>query len=91
MHIHGIVRSAELVEFERGGEAIDLVLKVQGVGPGQPRTIVVPYLLLLAEADLEPESVVAHAFRAEVVEEKPGRWVTTEIAFANNRVLRAKE
>jgi len=32
-----------------GSETIELVLRVQGVGPGQPRKVVIPYAMLLGD------------------------------------------
>lgn len=91
MHMHGIVQSATLHENPPGSELIELVLRVQGVGAGQPRTIVVPYEVLLREADLDPETIAGHAFQAEVLEDGPKRWVVREIAFGDGRVLRDDE
>ena len=42
---------------------IEMVLRVQGVGPGQPRTLVVPYALLLADPELDPEPIQGKGFR----------------------------
>ncbi len=88
MHIHGIVMNATLEAAPAGGDAIDMVLRVQGVGAGQPRRIAIPYALLLRDDSLEPESIRGHAFQAEVEQEEGGRWVVSEIAFAGKRVLR---
>jgi hypothetical protein len=43
MHLRGIVQAADLEENPPGSDRIELVLRVQGVGPGQPRRIVIPY------------------------------------------------
>jgi len=88
MHIHGIVMSATLEEAPAGGGAIDMVLRVQGVGAGQPRRIAIPYAWLLRDDTLEPEGIQGHAFQAEVEQEEGGRWIVTSITFAGNRVLR---
>ncbi len=53
MRIRGIVRTATLEENPPGSDRIEMVLRVQGVGPGQPRTLVVPYELLLADPELD--------------------------------------
>ena len=68
MRIRGIVRTATLEEDPAGGDRIELVLRVQGVGPGQPRTLVVPYELLLADPDLDPDAVAGKGFEAEADE-----------------------
>ena len=88
MHLHGIVREAALEEFPPGSDRVEMVLKVQGVGAGQPRRIVIPFELLLRDPDLEPEAVAGHAFQAEVAEAETGRWLVAEITFASRRVLR---
>jgi hypothetical protein len=88
MRIRGIVRTATLEENPPGSDRIELVLRVQGVGPGQPRTFVVPYELLLADPDLDPDAVQGKRFDAEVDEAEPGRWVVGEIAFASGQFLR---
>jgi hypothetical protein len=87
MQIRGLVRTSELAEDPPGSGNIELVLKVQGVGAGQPRTLVVPYALLLQDDGLEPESVQRRAFDAEVAQDEGGRWVVARIDFAA-RVLR---
>jgi hypothetical protein len=88
MRIRGIVQTATLQEDPAGGDRIELVLRVQGVGPGQPRTLVVPYELLLADPDLDPDAVAGKGFEAEADEAEPRRWVVGEIAFATGHVLR---
>jgi hypothetical protein len=91
MRIRGIVRTATLEEDPPGSDRIHMVLRVQGVAPGQPRTLVVPYDLLLADPDLDPEAVPGKRFEAEVDEVEPGRWVVVEIAFATGQFLRPPE
>lgn len=91
MDLHGFIRGATLAEGPAGGDTVEMVLRLQGVGPGQPRTIVVPFDLLMLDPSIEPESVDGHAFRATVREEVPGRWIVTEIGFGDQRVLRAPD
>lgn len=91
MRIRGIVRSATLEENPPGSDRIELVLRAQGVGPSQPRTVFVPYELLLADPDLDPDAMPGKRFEAEVDEAEPGRWVVREIAFASGRFLRRPE
>lgn len=90
MHLHGIVMAAELVEEPPESGRIDLHLRLQGVGPGQPRRLVVPYELLLNDPALDPDAVAGKAFQAEATEAAPGRWVAAAIAFAERRVLRSE-
>jgi hypothetical protein len=91
MHLRGIVRTATLVEGPAGGDVVDMVLKVQGVGAGQPRTIVVPYDLLLLDEGLDPEAVAGHGFEADAEADDAGRWVVSAITVAGRRVLREPE
>jgi hypothetical protein len=91
MHIHGIVMSGILEENPPGSDVIEMVLRIQGVGAGQPRRIVIPYEVLLRDPNLEPDTIAGHAFQAEVVEVESNRWVVRDIAFAQNRVLREEE
>ncbi|MBX6314255.1 MAG: hypothetical protein IRY99_15285 [Isosphaeraceae bacterium] len=91
MHLHGIVQTAELEENPPGSDRIEMVLRVQGVGPGQPRRLVIPFEMLLEDPSLEPETIAGHAFQAEVTEAEPRRWVVTAITFAARRVLREPE
>jgi hypothetical protein len=91
MHLHGIVQAATLEEFPPGSDQVEMVLRVQGVGAGQPRKIIVPFNLLLREPDLDPDTIAGHAFQAEVAQDGPNRWVVEAIGFAGNRVLRSGE
>jgi hypothetical protein len=90
MNLHGIVMSATLEENPPGSDRIEMILRVQGVGAGQPRRVVVPFEILLNDSSLEPETIAGRAFQAEVVEGPDRRWVVTEIAVAENRVLRPR-
>ncbi len=90
MRLRGVVRTADLQEDPPGSDQIEMALRLQGVGPGQPRLIVIPFTILLQHETLEPESIAGRGFEAEVTEDDRGRWVVSEIAFAN-RVLRQKD
>jgi hypothetical protein len=87
MLMHGIIQSATLEENPPDSGNIEIVLRVQGVGRGQPRTLVIPYRLLLADEALDADAMQGRAFEAEVEEEGQRRWVVDRIAFAS-RVLR---
>jgi hypothetical protein len=91
MQIRGIVRTATLAENPPGTDEIEMTLRVQGVGAGQPRLLIVPYELLLQNPSLDPEVVMGKGFQAEVVELEPGRWVVVDISLASGRVLRELE
>ena len=90
MQMHGIVMTATLAEEPPGSDLVEMRLLVQGVGRGQPRKIVVPMDLLVANPEIDPDAIQGHAFQAEVEEVSPQRWVATEIGFAQNRVLRSE-
>jgi hypothetical protein len=91
MRIRGIVRAATLEENPPGSDVIEMVLRAQGVGAGQPRLLIVPYDILLQEPSLDPELVQGKGFQAEIVEDEAGRWVVVEISLASGRVLRNPE
>jgi hypothetical protein len=87
MRIKGIVRTGTLEENPPGSDRIEMTLKVQAVGAGQPRTLVVPYELLLGDSSLDPEQIAGKGFEAEA-EDSGGRWIVSWIAVATGRVLR---
>jgi len=87
MRIKGIVRSGTLEENPPGSDRIEMTLKVQGVGAGQPRTLVIPFDLLLGDDTLDPDQIAGKGFEADA-EEEGGRWVVASIALATGRVLR---
>lgn len=86
MHIRGIVQTAELEERTPGSGMIEMILRVQGVGAGQPRKLIIPYALLLEDESLDPDLIAGRGFEADVESEEE-RWVISQIAFAS-RVLR---
>ena len=87
MHLHGIVQTATLEETPPGSGNLEIVLKVQGVGPGHPRSLVIPYALLLEDESLDPDAIQGRAFDAEVEQDPSRRWIISRIDFAS-RVLR---
>ena len=88
MQLRGIVMSAALEENPPGSDRIELHLWLQGVGPGKPRRIVVPYELLLDDPEIDAEAIRGHGFEAEVEPDADGRWIVAAIGFADGRVLR---
>ena len=72
MRLKGVVRSAELQENSPGSDQIELLLRVQGVGPGQPRSFVIPFSLLLRYESLEADEVAGRGFDAEVEQDGAG-------------------
>jgi hypothetical protein len=89
MQVRGIVQEAELVEDPPGSDRIEMVLWGQGVGPDKPRSMVVPYELLLRDPSLDPDQVRGHGFDARIELDDTGRWVVIEIGFASGSVLRS--
>jgi hypothetical protein len=90
MLVRGIIQTATLEETPPGGDLISMIVRVQGVGPGQPRTLVIPYDLLLEDESLEPEVIARRGFEADVEQDDHLRWVVSRIAFAS-QVLRPTE
>ena len=90
LHLRGIVQSAELVEHPPGSDRVEMALRLQGVGPGQPRRIVVPFEMLVENPDLDEESIAGHALDADVEEDPAGSsgWVVARLSFAARRILR---
>ncbi|MBV8077234.1 MAG: hypothetical protein JO284_12585 [Planctomycetaceae bacterium] len=87
MHIRGIIQSAALEEHPPDSGTIEMVLRVQGVGPSQPRTLVIPYARLLQDESLDPDAIARRGFEAEIEPDEDGRWIIQTIAFAS-RILR---
>jgi hypothetical protein len=90
MHLRGIVQTASLDENPPGSDTIEMTLRLQGVGPGQPRKAVIPYAMLLDDDSLDPEAIAGRAFEAEVEQDDQKRWLVSRITFAS-RVLRAPD
>jgi hypothetical protein len=91
MRIRGIVRTAALEENPPSSDRIEMILRVQGVRPDQPRVLVVPYEMLLEEPSIDSEQVQGKGFEADVDRDESGRWVVSQISFAPGRVLRAPD
>ncbi len=90
MQIRGFVKIAALEEVEPGGDRVELWLGLQGVGRDQPRKVVVPFELLVADATIDPDDVAGRGFAAEVEQDATGRWVVSTLELAA-RVLRPAE
>lgn len=88
MQMRGIVMSATLDENPPDSGVVEMNIRVQGVGPGQPRRIVLPFSILIQDESLEPESIQGRGFLAEVTEGSDKRWHVVQIVFAQGRVLR---
>ncbi len=88
MRIRGIIRSGELVESRHDSNQVELILQLQGVGPAQPRRVVVPQEVLVREDWLDPDQVAGHGIEAEVELDGDGRYVVVEIQLGGGRVLR---
>ena len=90
MHLRGIIQTATLEEATAEPEAIEMILRVQGVGAGQPRKLVIPHALLVRDETLEAEAIVGRGFEADAEQDRAGRWIVERIAFAL-RVLRPSD
>jgi hypothetical protein len=90
MTLHGFIMSADLAEDPPGSGRIELTLRLQGVGPGQPRRIVVPYEVLLADPSIDADDVVGRGFEAEVEQTGASRWEVSRLSLAG-KVLRARD
>ena len=87
MQLRGIIRTAVLQERPEASGQIELSLLVQGVGPGQPRRLIIPHALLVADESLDPDVMGGCSFAAEVELDPQGRGVVGQIVLAA-RVLR---
>ncbi len=87
MYLHGIIQTATLREVPPESGNLEIVLRVQGVGPGQPRTLVIPYAILLEDESLDPDAIQGRAFEADVEQAPDRRWLVSRISFAA-RILR---
>jgi hypothetical protein len=90
MQLRGIIQSAVLQEVPPESGNLEIVMRIQGVGPGQPRLIVIPFAILVEDESLDPEAIAGRAFDAEVAPGPDARWLVTRISFAS-QVLRRQE
>jgi hypothetical protein len=90
MTLRGFVMSADLEENPPGSDQIELWLRLQGVGPGQPRRIVVPYSYLLTDDTIDTDDVAGRAFEADVEEVEPKRWEVQRLVLVG-KVLRSSD
>jgi hypothetical protein len=90
VRLNGVIRSAELQEDPSGNDRVEMVLVIQGVSPGQPRRVIVPFELLIGDESLDPDQVTGRRFEAEVAEEPQGRHVIQQIRLGA-RVLRPSD
>ena len=91
MILHGFVMSAELAENPPGSARIEMALRIQGVGPGQPRRIVIPYDVLLADPSIDGDDIVGQqASRPKSSNLGPSRWDVRRISPGGARVLRGR-
>ncbi len=88
--LHGIIQSAELFELDAEAGIIEMLLRVQGVGPTHPRKLVVPYELLLQDDKLDPDVLKGIGFEAEVEQAQDQRWVVRRITLAG-KMLQAND
>ena len=91
MTLRGLIRSAELHQDPADENRVHLIAAVQGVGPGQPRKILIPFEILVAQEDLDPDTMAGRAFRAEVGAIENGLGIVLGIEVGPGRVLREPE
>ena len=88
MTIKGFIQSAELVQDPADEDRVMMVARVQGVGAGQPRKILIPFEILVAQDDLEPETMAGRAFNAVYEQIDQAAAIVTAIEVRPGRVLR---
>jgi len=91
MTIRGFIRSAELLQDPASEDRVNLLAAVQGVGPGQPRKILIPFEILVAQDDLDPDQLAGRAFRAEILCVENGTGIIAAIEVGPGRILRESE
>ncbi|MCY2934099.1 MAG: hypothetical protein NT172_08040 [Planctomycetota bacterium] len=88
MTLKGFIQSAELVEDSSGPDRVMMIVRVQGVGPGQPRKILVPFEILVEQDELDAETMAGRAFRAECTGVENAMGLVNAIEVGPARVLR---
>lgn len=91
MTLKGFIQAAELVEDPAGDDRVMMLLRLQGVSPGQPRKMILPFELLLAQEDLDVDQMAGRAFRAECSAVENGCGIAAAIEVGPSRVLRKPE
>lgn len=91
MTLKGFIQTAELVEDPSGDDRVMMLLRLQGVSPGQPRRLLLPFELLLAHEELDVDQMAGRAFRAECQPDANGNGIATTIEVGPARVLRKPE
>lgn len=91
MTIKGFIQSADLLQDPASDDRVMMLARVQGVGPGQPRKIIIPFEILVAQDNLEPETMAGRAFQGSYDEVVEGTALITFIEVGPGRVLRRPE
>jgi hypothetical protein len=91
MMIKGFIQSAELVEDTSDADRVMMVARVQGVGAGQPRKILIPFEILVAQDDLDPDTMAGRAFLGTYEEVIQAMALIQTIEVGPSRVLRKPE
>lgn len=91
MTIRGFIRSAELLQDPGSEERVHLAAAVQGVAPGQPRKILIPFEILIAHDEIDPDTIAGRAFRAEIASVENGLGIVAAIEVGPGRILREPE
>jgi hypothetical protein len=90
MRFIGAIRAAELQTDPADMDQVEMILHVQGVAPGQPRRLVVPFALLMSDPSLDPDDATGRRFDAEAAEDALGRFVVNRITLGI-KVLRSRD
>ncbi len=91
MTIKGFIQSADLLQDPADENKVMLLARVQGVGQGQPRKILIPFELLVQQEDLDPDNMVGRAFLAHYDEVIQATAIINSIEVGPGRVLRKPE
>lgn len=87
MILRGFIRTGTLQAGPLGDDDVEMIVQVQGVSPGQPRTLIIPMALLLDDPALEPDMIQGRRFEAEADQDEAGRWLILRLSLSD-RVLR---
>jgi len=89
--IKGFIQSAELLQDPASDDRVMMVARVQGVGPGQPRKILIPFEILIAQEDLDPETMAGRAFMGSYEQVIEATALINYIEVGPARILRRPE
>ncbi|MFM7593907.1 MAG: hypothetical protein ACKO85_19135 [Isosphaeraceae bacterium] len=91
MTIKGFIQSADLLQDPASEDRVMMIARVQGVGPGQPRKILIPFEILVAQEDLDPNTMAGRTFLGSYDQVIEGTALITYLEVGPGRVLRRPE